>query len=55
MLTDLRTGGKENHHLAGGHTHPYFKVEPRLLSVQLLHRLKNPQPGAYPAGPASSS
>jgi hypothetical protein len=26
---------------------PHLKIEPRLLSVQLLHRLKHPQPRAY--------
>ncbi len=49
MLTDLRPGGMGNHHLAGGDTHPDLKVKPGLLSVQLLHRLNNPQPGAYRA------
>ncbi len=49
MLTDLRAGSKGNHHLAGGDAHTDLKVEPGLPSVQLLHRLKNPQAGAYRA------
>jgi hypothetical protein len=49
MLTDLRTSGKRNHHLACGDTHPDLEVEPGLLSVQLFHCLKNAQPGAYSA------